>query len=269
MPKIKVNDINIYYEIHGEGHPIVMIGGLASNVYKWEPEFIKKISEHYKTIIFSNRGAGRSDKPKIDYTIKMFADDTAVLMDTLGLKRAYVLGHSMGGMIAQELVLNYPEKVNKLILCSTNCGGSKNVHASKEIVNILKEKPIGLTNEEIIRKSNTLIYSDDFMRKNPEFIENYVRRTLISPIPRFSFIQQFFASAKHNTGKRLKNINVQTLVLHGTKDVLIPYQNGEIIAKLIPNSRFVLLENIAHMIFAEDTINTSKLIVEFLNNEEN
>ena len=128
--KVKVNDINMYYEIHGEGFPLVMIQGIGQSSLMWPPIFLDEVSKSFKIIIFDNRGAGRTDKPDIEYSIKMFADDTIGLMDALNIERAHVLGYSMGGIIAQELVLNYPKRVEKLVLCSTDCGGNKAVHMS-------------------------------------------------------------------------------------------------------------------------------------------
>ena len=119
MPKVKVNDIQIYYEVKGKGFPLVMIQGLSYSLDGWDPRLVEELSRKYKLVLFDNRGAGRTDVSDREYTMKLFADDTAGLMDALGISKAHVLGLSMGGMIAQELVLNYPEKVAKLVLCST------------------------------------------------------------------------------------------------------------------------------------------------------
>ena len=110
MPKVKVNDIQMFYEVHGEGFPLIMIQGLTANASWWDPRWIQTLSEKFKIIAFDNRGAGRTDISDREYSIKLFADDTASLMNALGIPRANVLAISMGGMIAQELVLNYPEK---------------------------------------------------------------------------------------------------------------------------------------------------------------
>ena len=110
MPKVKVNHIQMFYEVHGEGFPLIMIQGLTANTSRWDPRWIRTLSEEFKIIAFDNRGAGRTDISDREYSVKLLADDTADLMAALGIPRANVLGMSMGGMIAQELVLNYPEK---------------------------------------------------------------------------------------------------------------------------------------------------------------
>lgn len=123
MSKAKVNDINIYYDVHGDGFPLVMVMGFLGNADCWDPRMLPVLSDKFKVIVFDNRGAGRTDISAKEFSIKLFAEDTVGLMDMLNISRAHVLGISMGGMIAQEVALNYPERVEKLILASTFCGG--------------------------------------------------------------------------------------------------------------------------------------------------
>ena len=121
MPTINVNDINIYYEVHGEGEPLILIGGLANDItdYTDHTTIIPELSQHYTVIAFDNRGVGRTDKPDAPYSIEMMAEDTVGLLDTLGITKAHLLGISMGGRIALALTLRHPERVNALVLAST------------------------------------------------------------------------------------------------------------------------------------------------------
>lgn len=123
MSKAKINDINIYYDVHGDGFPLVMVMGFLGNAGCWDPRMLPDLSARFKVIVFDNRGAGRTDVSDKEFSIKLLAEDTVGLMDVLNVPKAHVLGTSMGGMIAQELALNYPERVEKLILSSTFCGG--------------------------------------------------------------------------------------------------------------------------------------------------
>lgn len=264
MPSVKVNDINMYYEIHGDGYPFVSIGGLNHNIYKYHPTYLELLSKNFKTILFDNRGAGKTDQPDIEYSIKMMADDTAGLMDVLNIERAIVLGSSMGGMIAQELILNYPEKVEKLILCSTNCGGSKSVPPSKEILQLLTQNTKGMTEEEIIRMALPVLYTKEFLKNNVDYIEDYIRRALIIPTNPKAYLRQIGAVIRFNSFKRLKNINTPTLVMHGKKDILVPPQNGEILAGLIPNAKLSLHDNNAHLLFSEETEKVFNRLLKFL-----
>jgi 3-oxoadipate enol-lactonase len=127
MPTAKVGDINIYYESHGDGEPLLLIMGYGSYSGHWAP-LIPYLSPEYRVISFDNRGTGQSDKPDIPYTIKMMADDASGLLDAIGVDAAHVFGVSMGGMIAQEFALNYPSKLKSLILGCTHCGGTKTIH---------------------------------------------------------------------------------------------------------------------------------------------
>jgi len=193
MPKIQVNDIEIYYEIHGEGFPIVMIHGITTNLDWWPQSLINELSKTFKIILFDNRSAGQTDKPDMGYSIRLFADDTAGLMDALNIKKVFIIGLSMGGMIAQELTLNYPEKVEKLILCGTSCGGSKATPPSAETLKILMRDRDAITQEEAIREWIPLLFSKDFIMNNPEYIENFVQRVLIAPIPPYNYRLQLNA----------------------------------------------------------------------------
>src|SRR4030042_6341962 len=118
MPIATANGIQINYKVEGQGDPLVMIMGLGSPRGGWSSQapFFKK---YFQVVIFDNRGVGKSEKPEGPYSTRMMADDAIKLMDHLGIKKARVLGASMGGMIAQELAINYPERVSKLVLACT------------------------------------------------------------------------------------------------------------------------------------------------------
>ena len=122
MPTALANSIHIHYDIHGAGEPVVLIGGLGSDAYLWTRQ-IPALAQGFQVIAFDNRGAGASDKPDEPYTIPMFAADTAGLLDALGIEKAHIVGASMGGFIAQEFALTYPQRVNRLVLACTHFGG--------------------------------------------------------------------------------------------------------------------------------------------------
>jgi pimeloyl-ACP methyl ester carboxylesterase len=121
MPTVKVNDIDVYYEIHGDGEPLVLIGGLANDItdYAGHSDIVRLLSERCKVIAFDNRGVGRTGKPDIPYSIPMMVEDTVGLLDALGIERAHIVGISMGGRIALALALAHPDRVGKLVLVST------------------------------------------------------------------------------------------------------------------------------------------------------
>lgn len=265
MPKVRVNDIQMFYEVHGEGFPLMMIMGFTGNTSWWDPRWIETLSEKFKVIAFDNRGAGRTDISDREYSIKLFADDTAGLMDALGVPRANVLGLSMGGMIAQELLLNYTRKVEKLILCSTNCGGAKSVLPSDEVMGILTAdvSALALSAEEVARMTIPLLFTEEFIKNNADLKELMVRQILKNPISNEAFMRQMSAIMQFDTYDRLSQVKTPALILHGKQDILIPPENGSILGKAIPGSRLVSFENCAHGLL-EETEEVLGTILEFL-----
>jgi pimeloyl-ACP methyl ester carboxylesterase len=263
MPKVKVNDINIYYEVHGKGFPLVMIMGWSANSDWWDPRLIQELSKKYKLVMFDNRGAGRTDISEMKYSIKLFADDTVGLMDALGISRANIMGLSMGGMIAQELVLNYPEKVGKLVLCSTFCGGAKAVNPSQGVLETFMLNGSTFSPEQVARMTIPLIFTEDSIKNNPDLIKFSTQQILKAPISFKAMVGQFRSVLKFDTYDRLAQIKVPTLVLHGKQDILIPPENGSILAKAIPNAKLVYFENSAHGL-VEDVDKVISVLLDFL-----
>jgi pimeloyl-ACP methyl ester carboxylesterase len=122
MPIVQVDDIAMYYELHGSGEPLVLVSGLGADLTLLAG-MTDRLKPHYQVVAFDNRGAGRTDKPDAPYTIGLMAQDTLGLMDALAIDRAHMLGVSMGGRIALELALTRPDRVDKLILISTSASG--------------------------------------------------------------------------------------------------------------------------------------------------
>jgi pimeloyl-ACP methyl ester carboxylesterase len=263
MPKVKVNDIQVYYEVKGEAFPLVMITGLSGNTDWWDPRVIQGLSKNFKIVMFDNRGAGRTDVTDREFTIRLFADDAAGLMDALRISRAHVLGISMGGMIAQELALNYPEKVEKLVLCSTTCGGAKSILPSQEVLNVLNADASGLSAEEVARMVVPFCYTKDFIDSNPDFVELMIRQILKAPISNEAYKRQLNAIMQFDTYDRLSQIKAPTLVLRGKRDILVPPENGPILSKAIPNAKLANLEKSAHLL-TEDKEEMIHVITEFL-----
>ena len=279
MPKVKVNDIQIYYEVHGEGFPLVMIAGAGDNLDYWDPRLIEELSRKFKLVMFDNRGAGRTDVSDRKYRVKLFAEDTAGLMDALGISEAHILGHSLGGMIAQELVLNYPEKVSKLVLCSTfakRCftqdaarfaaaisAGDRSWEALGKI--ILSLRIASAFPSDLVKQNPFVVFycTSDFVKENPDLVNLHLQRGAKHPISKEAWTRQMNAIREFNTYDRLRQIKVPTLVLHGRKDAIVPPEGGSILAEAVPNAKLVCFEKSAHYLHEEmnEVINS---IVDFL-----
>jgi pimeloyl-ACP methyl ester carboxylesterase len=131
--RVSVGDIKMYYEIHGQGEPLLMIMGLGGHCLDWGRVLPRMLAERFQVILFDNRGAGRSDPPLEPITIKQMARDAAGLMGALGIDRAHVFGGSMGGMIALQMALDHGEQIDKLVLGATSAGGKSRVFPDPEI----------------------------------------------------------------------------------------------------------------------------------------
>ena len=124
LPKIIVNDIKINYQIRGEGEPLILIHGGSGSSMHWLYQ-VPELSKHYRVIVYDVRGHGKTDKPKQQYSIELFSEDLSELMNKLEIDEAHIIGHSLGGMIAQQFALNFPNRILSLVLTSTLCNISK------------------------------------------------------------------------------------------------------------------------------------------------
>jgi 3-oxoadipate enol-lactonase len=246
MPAVKVGDINIYYEIHGDGEPLLMIQGYGQYSGHWTT-LIPPFSKEYRVIIFDNRGTGRSDKPETPYTMKMMAADAKGLLDAIGIDRAHVLGISMGGMIAQEFALNYPDKVINLVLGCTQCGGKQTILPGQEALAFLFGPEMAkLPVEKRARETAPWLWTKEFIEKHPEAVETYVAITLKYPTPPHGFSGQAQAIMGHDSYERLPQIKAPTLVIAGDADRIIPADNSKVLASRIPNVELVFVKNAGH-----------------------
>ncbi len=266
MPKVKVNDIEIYYETHGSGFPLVLIQGWGYSSEMWSPEFIGKFSKFYRVITFDNRGAGRSSVPDIPYTMKMLADDLAGLMDAINVPKAHILGASMGAMIAQEFAINYPEKVRGLILCMATCGGSKSVPVSNEVQRkmfIVANPPPEMSREEVLELWWSLVYSPNYVK---EHRDELLKGALSVKYPTTITGKRRQAEAVFNFDAydRLPNIRSPTLVMAGEKDLIVPAENSRIVAKLIPGAELRLFKGAPHGFLREKMDEAVQEILDFL-----
>lgn len=262
MATVSVNGCKMYYEIHGQGDPLILIMGLRRNVEWWYRQ-IPVLSQQFRVIAFDNRGAGRSDKPTMEYSIRLFADDTAGLMEALDISKARILGISMGGYIAQELALNYPSKVQSMVLGCTGCGGHRAVLMSPDRMEKFTANK-GLSPEEILRKDMDIYFSDDYVYQNHEIIEEFIEISMRYYQPADAFFRQYDACLRHDTGDRLYNLSIPTLIMTGDDDPLVPPQNSHILQSLIPGADLSVFAGGRHCFFIEHAARFNKEALDFL-----
>lgn len=246
--KTAAGTIELYYEVRGQGQPLVMIMGLMGDVTWWPPALLEALADKFKVVVFDNRGAGRSDKPDESYTIDMFAADTIGLMDALQIKRAHILGVSMGGMIAQEIALQYPARVDKLILCVTNVGGRETVMNPAVVAALAQFNQ--LSPEEREEQIVKTLFPGHLIRENPALIEQFRRQYRRYPMRDYCVLHQLEAIMGFSTYDRLGQIKAPVLVITGSEDILIPPENSRILAGQIEGAELVVIEGAGHAITA-------------------
>lgn len=266
MPRVKVDDIEIFYEMQGEGAPLVLIMGWTASSESWDPRLLEELSRFYTVIVFDNRGTGRSDKPDVEYSIGMMTDDVAGLLEAVNIQKAHVLGFSMGGMIAQELALRNPEKVSSLILCGTSCGGLDSVQMKQETqkaASTIMNPPPEMRMDEVMMLFMRLIYTPRYIQENKEDIVK-AWMSMKYPTPPYVYERQFQAVSKYDAYDRLPDIRVPTLVLTGEEDVMIPPENSRTLADRIPDAQLRTFKDAAHMFLEEVREQAVSVILNFL-----
>jgi 3-oxoadipate enol-lactonase len=184
-------------------------------------------------------------------------------MEALGIRQAHVLGISMGGYIAQELAINYPEKVKGLVLGCTGPGGERAVRMSPEKLKKFTANE-GLKPEDILKKDMDIYFSDDYVKVHAKDIEEFIEISLRHYQPPDAFERQFAACLRHDTLHRLGLISAPTLVLSGDDDPLVPSDNSRILKELIPLAELVLFPGKRHAFFIEEAEQFNKTAIGFL-----
>lgn len=245
MEFVKVGDIDVCYRVTGEGTPLVLVMGLTANMDWWDPDLIDALSRRFRVLVFDNRGAGRTEAPEQgDLSCEQFACDTAGLMDALGIERAHVLGMSMGGMIAQEFALRYPEKLDRLVLCCTFPGGRNVVQADREVFKILVDR--SGTPEELFERTLSIMFPAEWLETHRDYLEGFRERYLRAPASDRNATRQFMATVRFDACVRLPEITAPTLVACGGSDILIPPENSRMIAARIPGARLLEYPGAGH-----------------------
>jgi pimeloyl-ACP methyl ester carboxylesterase len=260
---IRAGDANIEYYREGSGPPLLLLNGFTSQSSGWRDEFLEPLQERFETIRYSHRGTGTSDRLTGDIALAGYADDAAALLTALRLEKAHVLGVSMGGMIAQELALNHPQRVMGLVLGCTTGGGSQRVAAAEEVMALLRPQA-GLSREDQLRRSWPAITTPEFLESHPEVLEERLRRSLINETPLETAMKQMAAVEAFDAYDRLQNIKSPTLVIHGDRDVLVPVGNAYLLHERIPRAELRIIAGGGHLFTFEFPDESASAIVEFL-----
>ncbi len=256
MSTATVGSVDLHYEEHGSGDPLLLIMGLAADSTAWLFQ-LPDLSQHYRTIVFDNRGVGRSSKPAGPYTIHEMADDAAGLLDVLGIERAHVVGVSMGGMIAQELVLRHPQRVRSLVLACTYPEPDEKIEQQRMFslnqlggsVTTSGEMQIDLSSLNpmtFFQQMLPMVFNQEFLLRDLPKLMQVFSGALQYGFSMEAILGQVSAVMGHRATDRLHQIAVPTLVLTGDADLLVPPSNSDILAREIPGARLVKVPGGSH-----------------------
>ncbi|MGH2607508.1 MAG: alpha/beta fold hydrolase [Tepidiformaceae bacterium] len=247
MPETDSNGWSIHWDTRGErgNPPIVMILGLSHRIPHWGrlPELL---AERLFVVLLDCRGMGESERRDEPYTLADEVGDVLAVMDAAGVDRAAVYGRSRGGMLAQELALTHPERVERLILSGTRHGGPGSVPSTERVNRAMNFGP-EMTREQIFATQNEAMASPGWRERDPEAFDYCLSVDLEAPPRRFAVVRQQEAFAGWSSYERLGQIACPTLVLCGEDDGMVPPENSRQIASLIPGARLRLIPLCGHV----------------------
>ena len=253
MPHCVAARARIHYEVDGEGEPLVLIAGTAFDLSFWD-DLLPEL-RGFRVLRLDNRGAGLSDAPDEAFSIEQMADDVAAVMDAAGMPRAHIHGNSMGGLIAQELAIRYPERVLSLVLGATYAGGPPLSRAVRALPLLLS----GKSSEDLIRGTAPFLSATPI----PATDNRFPGHTL-APRDKRGLRRQLSAQLRYSSLRRLHTIRQPTLVLHGEKDRFISPLNARRMTRRIPGARLRLIAGAGHMYLHDRPRESRDLLLDFL-----
>lgn len=269
MPFVNRDGSEIYYETHGDGPALLFCSVTGLDHQAWKFHQVPEFSRDHQVILFDYRGTGKSSKNIQNYTIKMFTDDAAAILDHLNVEQAIVCGHSMGGVVAQLLTLDYPSKVKKLILAS-----SGSAHPGAHGIPLAMCRDMVRDGFENYIRKHTIEtgWTKEFVSKNPELIERFLQVRMSGIAPLENYLYFVLARQTHDHTDRLKEITAPTLVFvgddenHGATDNT-HWAAAHQLAKAIPKAKLVVLPGEGHHYLATNPAAAHKAIRDFIKQE--
>ena len=258
LPKsvVQVDDVQLAYRTFGEGPPLLMIMGFAGTMDVWDAQMVRELGKEHTVIIFDNRGMGGSSNGTEEITISRMAVDGAGLLQELGYAQADVLGWSMGGLIAQEIALNYPDKVNKLVLLGASC-------EAKPVADITR-KLLKMDMEELL----THIFPSGWVEKYPDAYAK-LPRPASPPDPAIIQAQADAMLGWDGCCSQLKSLDKSMLIVSGLDDDILPEELSVEIAEQVKGSWLVRYKNATHWLMYQDPVGLGRTVNNFLKTNQN
>ncbi|HEX8190191.1 MAG TPA: alpha/beta fold hydrolase [Pyrinomonadaceae bacterium] len=262
MPTATVRGVELYYEEHGRGEPLVLVPGFGTGLWIWYRQ-VPAFAERFRTIVFDPRGVARSAAADAPFTMRELADDLAALLGELGVGRAHVLGASFGGFVAQEFALAHPGRTRSLVLCCTSYGGAGHVPPAPETLAAIASTK-GLNTAERVRENLLLAFSPRFAREHPDEVGRVVSLRAENDVPEHAYLRQLQAAVAFDAAARVGGISAPTLVITGDADAIVPHENSVNLAAAIPGAELQVIGGGSHTFFIERPDEFNRAVVEFV-----
>ncbi|MBX3709413.1 MAG: alpha/beta fold hydrolase [Gammaproteobacteria bacterium] len=262
MRKLKINDITMYYEVHGEGEPIVLVSGFGADHTIWY-EVVDRLKNTYQVILLDNRGIGQTDVPAGAYSIEQMANDVIALCTHIGIRQAHFIGNSMGGYIVQMLAYQYPERVKSVVISNsaTTAQYCFNLYLAAQLELIKANAPL----ISLIKVSCSWIFSYQFLSQ-PGVLDKLIQQNLENPYPLgvTGYEGQYAALKQFDSREWVEKINVPTMIIGADQDLIFNEKSTQSLANLIPGATYFCFANCGHLPFIEYPEKFVNLIQEYI-----
>lgn len=249
MPYAEGSDFRVHYEHRGSGTDLLLLNHIGASGLGWRREFLADLERSFRLIVLDQRGTGSSEKPDSPYELADLARDALAVMDAANVSLTHVLGLSMGGAVAQELVLAAPERIHGLVLVSTFCGPRKSISPDPDVLKLFELVP-GASRRDHILQTLPAYHSKGFVERNAELLITLTERGS-KDTPLHTIVRQSEAVKHFDSYDRLPAIRTPTLVVHGEADPIIPCENAHILRARIPNAQLVVVPEVGHVPMTE------------------
>ena len=262
MPKTHVRGLEMYYEIEGDGPPVVLVSGLSQDHLGWMLQVPALRAAGFRCISFDNRDAGQTSQSGAPYTIRQMADDTLGLMDALGIRTAHIVGLSMGGMIGQEIAIEAPDRVSSLTLV---CTAAATEPETAGILRAWRAARPQCDDVDFVLMVSGWLFTHRFFQQ-AEAVQGFLQLVRSNPFPQSAagFQRQCDAVLGHDARDRVSRIRVPTQIIVGTEDTLTPPRHSRWLAERISGATLTEVPDAAHVLSLEVPEVFNRVAIDFL-----